>query len=70
MVRQATMNDLNSIAVVHTLCFPDSFSTVFGARHKLLEQLYSEYIETNPELFLVAEDKDNEIVGFCMGYYC
>ena len=70
MVRQATMNDLNNIAVVHTVCFPDSFSTALGARHKLLEHLYSEYIETNSELFLVAEDKNNEIVGFCMGYYC
>lgn len=30
---------------------------------------YKEYLLDNPELFVVAEDENQRIVGFCMGYY-
>lgn len=35
----------------------------------MLISFYLEYINDVPELFLVAEDEDKGIVGFCMGYY-
>jgi ribosomal protein S18 acetylase RimI-like enzyme len=67
MIRQGTINDLSSISRVHTECFPDSFSTALGL--KLLEKFYYEYISEIPELFLVCENEEGEIAGFCMGYY-
>lgn len=70
MIREATEADLNRIAEVHIKCFPNSFSTSLGRSGHLLERLYSEYMADNPELFLVAEDDNKEIIGFCMGYYC
>lgn len=65
MIRQATENDLDQIAIVHKACFPDSFSTKLGR----LQNFYEEYMITSPELFLVAVDNQEKIVGFCMGYY-
>ena len=67
MIRQAKLSDLESIAQVHTECFPDSFSTALGKR--LLTKFYYEYISKIPELFLVSQDQGNSINGFCMGYY-
>lgn len=75
MIRQATRQDLNSIAGVHSICFPDSYSSqlsLFGSPiggGNLLEAFYMEYMNDNPELFVVAEDEGSGIVGFCMGYY-
>lgn len=66
MIRQAKLSDLENIAQVHAKCFPDSFSTTIGKR--LLAKFYYEYVSEIPELFLVSED-DNNINGFCMGYY-
>ena len=34
-----------------------------------MEAFYLEYMKDNPELFVVADDEDKGIVGFCMGYY-
>lgn len=75
MIRQATINDLEGIAQVHSACFPDSYSTQLS-RFKmaigggnLLTSFYLEYIKDNPELFVVAKDEKHGIVGFCMGYY-
>lgn len=65
-VRVATLEDLKQVSKVHVQCFPNSFSTQLGT--KLLMRFYYEYMKVNPELFLVAEE--DEIVGFCMGYYC
>jgi ribosomal protein S18 acetylase RimI-like enzyme len=65
MIRQATENDLDQIAIVHRACFPDSLSTKLGR----LQSFYKEYMTTSPELFLVAVDDQEKIVGFCMGYY-
>lgn len=67
MIRQATENDLKSIADVHTICFPDSFSTRIGKNN--LIRFYGEYMQDVPELFLVSEE-NGKITGFCMGYYC
>lgn len=73
MIRQATLQDLESIARVHKICFPESYVTQLS-KFKFLggDQLplfYKEFLEDNPELFVVAEDPQNGIVGFCMGYY-
>ena len=34
-----------------------------------MTSFYLEYITDVPELFLVADDEEKGIVGFCMGYY-
>ena len=75
MIRQATIHDLPAIANVHSICFPDSYSSqlcklknVIGGGN-LLVSFYREYLNDNPELFWVADDEDKGIVGFCMGYY-
>lgn len=72
-VRQATITDLPEVSRVHAVCFPDSYSTQLSKYSlicgNLLNRFYQEYIEDNPELFLVAEDDNYNIVGFCMGYY-
>lgn len=75
MIRQATIKDLPAIAHVHCRCFPDSYSSQLS-RYKsamgggnLLTAFYLEYMKDNPELFVVAEDEEGGIVGFCMGYY-
>ena len=75
MIRQATIHDLPAIAKVHSICFPDSYSSqlcklknVIGGGN-LLVSFYREYLNDNPELFWVADDEDKGIVGFCMGYY-
>lgn len=74
MIRQATVQDLPAIAYVHSVCFANSFSSqlshyqsVIGGN--LLVSFYLEYMKDNPELFVVADDEEKGIVGFCMGYY-
>lgn len=74
MIRLATIEDLPSVAKVHAICFPGSYSTQLSKWHcfdqnNLLSLFYREFLTDNPELFVVAEDKKNGIVGFCMGYY-
>ena len=73
MIRQATIKDLEGIARVHAVCFPESYVTQLS-KYKwlcgnLIPEFYREFMNDNPELFVVAEDGDHEIVGFCMGYY-
>ena len=72
-VRQATISDMPEVSRVHSVCFPDSYSTQLSKYTpicgNLLNKFYLEYIKDNPELFLVAEDDNQNIVGFCMGYY-
>lgn len=73
MIRQATIHDLPGIAKVHRICFPYSYVTQLS-KYKwlcgdLLPEFYREFINDNPELFVVAEDENKDIVGFCMGYY-
>lgn len=75
MIRKATIQDLPGIAKVHSICFPDSYSSQLS-RYKsaigggnLLTSFYLEYMKDNPELFVVADDEEMGIVGFCMGYY-
>ena len=70
MIKRASIEELESIAQAHCVCFPDSFSTKLGQKRHLLQKLYLEYLKDNPELFLVAKNEDDDIVGFCMGYYC
>lgn len=73
MIRQATINDLGSIVKVHINCFPCSYlaqlSKVSCLGDNQLLLFYKEFIIDNPELFWVAEDENDGIVGFCMGYY-
>lgn len=71
IIRQATYDDLRDVARVHAKCFPDYLSTRIGAGNDcyLLSRFYKEYLDDSPELFLVLEDEDKSIVGFCMGYY-
>ena len=71
MIRQASSNDLQEIVFVHTECFSQNFSTVFGKSKNcyLLKRLYEEYLLKVPELFLVSENEKGKIDGFCMRYY-
>ena len=74
MIRLATIDDLPSVAKVHAICFHSSYSTQLSKWHSfdqknLLSLFYKEFLTDNPELFVVAEDENNGIVGFCMGYY-
>lgn len=73
MIRQANVNDLAGIAKVHATCFPDSYVTQLS-KHKwlggsLLPVFYKVFMDDNPELFVVADDDEKGIVGFCVGYY-
>lgn len=75
MIRQATTQDLPAIVHVHRVCFANSYSSqlshyqsVIGGGD-LLISFYLEYMKDNPELFVVADDEEKGIVGFCMGYY-
>lgn len=75
MIRQAKIEDLNEIVNVHIECFPDGFSTRLGEAKKsgggiLLCEFYKEYMLKVPELFLVVTNENQDIQGFCMGYYC
>ena len=67
IIRQATKEDLMQIAKLHITCFPESFSSQIG--EGLLSRFYEEYLNSIPELFLVAEE-DERLIGLCMGYYC
>lgn len=71
IIRQANYDDLRDIARVHAKCFPEYLSTRIGAGNDcyLLSRFYKEYLDDSPELFLVLEDEQKKIVGFCMGYY-
>lgn len=66
-IRNATMDDITEVVYVHKICFPNSFSTQLG--QKLLERYYEEYLKRVPELFFVHLNINNNIDGFCMGYY-
>ncbi len=63
--RNATKEDLKEVAKVHTKCFEDYFLTSLGT--DLLEKYYGEYFDENAP-FIVAQEDNGEIVGFCMGY--
>lgn len=73
MIRLAKIEDLKGIAKVHSVCFPDSYTTQLSKidwiGKKLLAVFYNTFMSDNPELFVVADDEDKGIVGFCMGYY-
>lgn len=73
MIRHADINDLASIAKVHSICFPDSLlSQFFDAKSLtggLIGSFYKTYLEDAPEIFFVATDMNNDVIGFCMGYY-
>ncbi len=66
-IRNATYNDLDKIAIIHKVCFKNSFSAQLG-KH-LLKMFYKTYLDQNHQLFFVFED-GNQIGGFCMGYLC
>jgi ribosomal protein S18 acetylase RimI-like enzyme len=72
MIRNATDADLLQIVKVHSICFPNSFSTKLGSGRELilLQKFYKEYLDVVPELFFVALNNENRIIGFYMGYYC
>lgn len=70
IIRQASSDDFSAIVKVHIECFPDSFSTSLARQSDLLRKYYLEFYAQSPELFIVAEDEAQRIIGFCMGYYC
>ena len=65
-ITKASKRDLADVANVHINCFRDSFSTQLGIR--LLTKFYNTYFEKNPDLFCIAKDSSDVVVGFCMGY--
>lgn len=65
LIRKAEYSDLKQISKVHSICFPDSFSTALGISN--LMRFYELYIQKVGDYFLVAKNKSG-IVGFCMGY--
>lgn len=73
MIRKANINDLQGISYVHKICFPSSYITQMSKLSRLggnqLPLFYKEFIIDNLELFWIAEDENDGIVGFCMGYY-
>lgn len=75
MIRQAIKQDLDAISQIHSVCFTDSYSSQlsnlqsFIGGGNLLKSFYLEFLNDCPELFIVAEDEDKRLVGFCMGYY-
>lgn len=74
IIRLVEHRDLPVVAKIHRECFPESYSSQLHKYQKiawggdLLIKFLEEYFIDNPELFVVAE-KDNQIVGYCMGYY-
>lgn len=70
MVRQATLEDLHSVAKIHMECFSGTVTARLGKlwNGKIVVDYYKEYFNDCPELFLVAENDSGEVVGFCMGY--
>lgn len=75
MIRLANEKDLDAICRVHSNSFPHSFSTqmhkyqhILGGGN-LLSVFYGYYLQDAPELFYVACDEKENIIGFCMGYY-
>ena len=67
-IRQATINDIHSVTLVHRECLPkdEHFTTLMGGGKKdLTSQMYIEYL-LEDNLFLVAED-NHHIIGSCMG---
>ncbi len=65
-IRNASLNDMHEVAAVHSVCFPDNFSTKLG--NKLLAAYYTEFYNEAPHLFLVCENDGGKICGFVMGY--
>ena len=63
--RAITENEIRDIVSVHIQCFKGYFLTGLG--ENLLCMYYQEFYNENPNLFLVAENDDNEIIGFVMG---
>lgn len=70
MVRQATLEDLHSVAKIHMECFSGTVTARLGKlwNEKIVVDYYKEYFNDCPELFLVVENDSGEVVGFCMGY--
>ena len=65
-IRAASAADMSAVADVHSVCFPNNFSTRLG--RKLLTNYYMEFYNEAPHLFLVCENDDGEMCGFVMGY--
>ena len=65
-IRAAQENDMITVADVHTVCFPNNFSTRLGK--KLLSAYYLEFYKEAPHLFLVCENEKGDMCGFVMGY--
>lgn len=65
-IRAANASDMTAVADVHSVCFPNNFSTRLGK--KLLSEYYLEFYNEAPHLFLVCENDDGKMCGFVMGY--
>lgn len=73
MIRLAREQDIKIVSKVHEICFPDSYLTQLSKNKWLggdiLPIFYRTFLYDSPELFVVADDEEKGIVGFCMGYY-
>ena len=63
--KDATENDMASVAKLHVDCFQGTFIASLGL--KLIENYYREYLKEKSPFVLAYED--NSLIGFCMGYY-
>lgn len=65
--RNAVLNDIREVAIVHISTQPEYFTSTLG--EDLLTKFYIEFLKED-NLFVVAvDDEKDKIVGFCMGNY-
>lgn len=65
-IRDVCLADLDEIAVVHCLAFPDFLMTLLG--HAFLVEYYRTVLDYPQSVFLAAVDRDEKIVGFIAGF--
>lgn len=63
--KDAKESDMASVAKLHIDCFQGTFIASLGL--ELIENYYCEYLKENCPFVLAYED--NNLIGFCMGYY-
>lgn len=65
--RCAEIKDMEEVAEVHILTQPEYFTSTLGVN--LLTKFYSEFLIEDGLFVVAVDDKNNKIVGFCMGNY-
>lgn len=64
IIRQANLDDLDSIVRIHDGAFPGFFLTTLGDGFL---KLYYKSVLNSPDGILFVGNSDNEVVGFCAG---